>query len=78
MMAYIVRLIIIFVVVWAAFRLWRALQGPARPGFQGGAKALVRCAHCGTYVPRNEAVMVGEEPYCSPEHRDAAKKGAEQ
>ena len=32
---------------------------------------IVQCAHCGVYVPGDEAVRQGGRTYCSPEHRDA-------
>lgn len=33
---------------------------------------MIRCRHCGLYLPGNEAVRSGDAPYCSIEHRDAA------
>lgn len=34
-------------------------------------EAMVRCEHCGVYVPRNEAVEDAGRWYCSGAHRDA-------
>ncbi|ABI57886.1 PP0621 family protein [Alkalilimnicola ehrlichii MLHE-1] len=36
-------------------------------------EAMVRCEHCGVYVPRNEAVEDAGRWYCSDGHRDAAR-----
>jgi hypothetical protein len=35
---------------------------------------MVQCAHCGTYLPQPQAVIDGEKPYCSEEHRRVASK----
>ena len=56
-------------VVWLLVRLAR---GPSRPGTKRSRAVdnMVRCARCGTFVPRNEAVCEGERCYCSTEHRN--------
>jgi len=33
--------------------------------------AMVRCEHCGTHVPRAQAISRGEEYYCSVAHLSA-------
>lgn len=35
---------------------------------------MVRCKHCGIHFPRAEAVMQGNDTFCSTEHRDARKQ----
>lgn len=35
---------------------------------------MVRCRQCGVHLPRSEGIKVGEDFFCSLEHRDAAKK----
>jgi hypothetical protein len=37
--------------------------------------AMIRCRHCGLYLPGNEAVRQGDSSYCSIEHRDAGPSG---
>ncbi len=32
---------------------------------------MIRCGHCGLYLPASEAVRGGALAYCSVEHRDA-------
>jgi len=60
--------------LWKAARIARppkddATDAPAR---DHAVEAMVRCAHCGVYFPRSEAVAAGDASYCSPDHRDAA------
>lgn len=67
------RYLILLILVVAAILLVRRLsrrppsgpQGPTAP-----AGNMVRCAHCGLYLPEDDAVRDGERFYCSPEHRD--------
>lgn len=33
-----------------------------------GAEQMVRCAHCGIYLPRSEALMSNEHTWCSLDH----------
>ena len=33
-----------------------------------GAEKMVRCAHCGIYLPRSEALMSNNHTWCSLEH----------
>lgn len=40
-----------------------------------GAEQMVRCAHCGIYLPRSEALMSNEHTWCSLDH---AKLGSRQ
>lgn len=46
-------------------------QGPRGPEMArtgGGAEPMVRCAHCGIYLPRSEAVFANKLAWCSHEH----------
>jgi uncharacterized protein len=58
----------IALVVWILFRLARnpSIKKPARKQVDD----MVRCARCGTYVPRGEAIHAGDRDYCSTQHRD--------
>lgn len=71
MLTFLLRLLAVFIVIWLVFRLLRALRvlSPPKPP-DGKINMLVRCAHCGTYVPRSEAFVSGEATYCSAAHRD--------
>ncbi|MGQ9724830.1 MAG: PP0621 family protein [Tepidimonas sp.] len=53
----------------AAERARHAAQraGPPAPG------AMVRCRHCGVYLPAADAVRGGLGPYCCDEHRRLAE-----
>lgn len=33
-----------------------------------GSEAMVRCAHCGVYLPRSEALLSQDETWCSEAH----------
>lgn len=33
-----------------------------------GSEEMVRCAHCGIYLPRSEALMSNDHTWCSLEH----------
>lgn len=58
----------IALVVWILLRLAKGPRIESKPGKKVGD--MVRCAHCGTYVPRNDALREGDKYYCSSNHRD--------
>lgn len=71
------RLIVVAVCVGIALGLVRHLlrQGKAVSKTRGqAAEPLVQCAHCGTYVPRAEALTDAGKSYCSSEHLRAAQR----
>ncbi len=35
---------------------------------QPPSEIMVRCAHCGMYLPRSEALQMGGKTWCTPEH----------
>ena len=35
---------------------------------------MVRCAHCGLYLPRDEALRADGQDFCSAEHRDRSRQ----
>ena len=48
-------------------------QDRARPPAAGQlppSEAMLRCAHCGVYMPQSDAYQRGELTFCSVEHRD--------
>ncbi len=58
----------IALVVWILFRLARS-PSIEKPG-KKQVDDMVRCARCGTFVPRSEAIHEGDRDYCSAQHRD--------
>lgn len=41
---------------------------------EAAGEQMVRCAHCGVYVPLGDALRRGEAFYCSSECRDAGPR----
>ncbi len=69
------RLLLLALLVYAVYRLIRGRT--ARPPVPGPRRQalpeqhMVRCAHCGVYVPEAEALGDGGHRYCSQAHRTA-------
>ena len=58
----------IALVIWILIRLYK---GPAvEQKKTKKVDEMVRCAQCGVFVPRNEALKHGEQFYCCSQHRD--------
>jgi len=72
-----VILIAVALVIYAARRLWKS----SRPAVKRGQKSarMVQCAHCGVYIPEQEALPRGGRFYCSADHLndDTGAKGRE-
>ena len=69
-----IRLIILAIVVYLVWQLIKRWQNrPVGRGDQGESRRLegsmVRCDHCGLFVPRDEAIEEGGRHYCSEAHR---------
>lgn len=67
------RTLVIFIALALIFmvgkRLWQSSRPPAKlTGKQG---QMVQCAHCGIYIPSQEALSHNSRNYCSAAHRDA-------
>lgn len=74
------KALLFLLVTYALWRWWQAkttqnLPNDTTPPFpQGRGQAesevvvMVPCAHCGMHVPKNEAVAVQKDWYCSNEH----------
>ncbi len=71
------RLLLLALLAYAVYRLVRGpRRHPSRPTPDPRHRALpeqhmVRCAHCGVYVPEAEALGDGGHRYCSQAHRTA-------
>lgn len=73
-----IRLIIIGLIIWFLYRAFqrmlekpRSTETPKRPLT---SQDMVKCAHCGIHIPRDEALERDGKSYCSPEHRDAGPR----
>ncbi|AJE20465.1 PP0621 family protein [Azotobacter chroococcum] len=66
------RLLFWILVIIAVIWLWRRLTRPAAPPVTRAEpetpKPMVRCAHCGVHLPREEALADGRLWYCSQAH----------
>ena len=68
------RLLFWIVLIFAAVWLWRKFKAPAaanqssRPAREQDAAPMVRCAHCGVHLPRDRALSVQQQWYCSQAH----------
>jgi len=73
------RLLFWIAIIAAAFWLWRRLTRPARrPGDNNASAApMVRCAHCGVYLPRDHALPRANLWYCSQAHLEQGPKPGE-
>jgi len=69
-----IRLIVIALVFWLLYRMiQRMLAKPEskKPASPRVGTDMVRCAHCGIHIPKNEALQSDRFYYCSEEHRQA-------
>ncbi|MGV3654235.1 MAG: PP0621 family protein [Noviherbaspirillum sp.] len=62
--------IVVFWVLRPAKRRLDPASGTQHPGPKPAqsAEAMLSCAHCGTYIPASEAVVVAGAVYCCEEH----------
>jgi uncharacterized protein len=58
---------------WILRQLWRRHLATHR-GSPPSVKQMVPCAHCGLYLPQDEAISQNGRYYCCTEHRDAASR----
>lgn len=63
---------IIILVGLTATRLFNARQArrtaPQPAKTDSGAEHMVRCARCGIYLPRSEALLIGKRTWCCEDH----------
>ena len=71
-MRVLIFLLGIGLVVWILVRL--AKGSKKRDQTVKKVDDMVRCAVCGVFVPRHEALEKDGRHYCSDEHRDAERK----
>lgn len=72
------KFLLVIAVVLVAFWLWRSARRRAAPGRDPGTartgdpQEMVRCAVCGVFSPRSQALEGPGGLYCSREHRQRA------
>ncbi|MFV1998224.1 MAG: PP0621 family protein [Acidiferrobacterales bacterium] len=73
-MGYLLRIAILFILGWLAWRLIRRLTAslhlPAKPPSQDQIE-VIPCAVCGVHIPRSEALMRNDKAYCSTAHLES-------
>ncbi|TNB96555.1 MULTISPECIES: PP0621 family protein [Pseudomonas] len=65
------RLLFWIVLIFAAVWLWRKFKSPASSAQsprEQDAAPMVRCAHCGVHLPRDRALNLQQQWYCSQAH----------
>jgi len=67
-----IRLIIIALAIWIAFRIWQNYRAAAKkmPPAPRAISDMVACAVCKTHIPENEALRKNDKFYCSQHHLD--------
>ena len=64
------RLLFIAALIAGAYWLWRRWQNPKnKPSATLEPSPMVRCAHCRTHLPKDQAVFDQQQWYCSQAHR---------
>jgi len=73
------RLLFWIALIAAAVWLWRRLSRPTRaaPQQENPAHPMVRCAHCGIHVPREDALTQDNRWYCSRAHLEQGSPPSE-
>jgi uncharacterized protein len=64
-----IRIILILVALWLVLGFVRQALERRRSRHGTATTEMVRCAHCGVHLPRDETIEHGGEIYCSEEHR---------
>ncbi len=70
------RILLLAIVLWIAFRLIRRIIGPAkteRPK-QVDYEDMVTCAHCGVHLPRSQAITESGKTFCNEQHARAHER----
>ncbi|MDB6446763.1 MULTISPECIES: PP0621 family protein [Pseudomonas] len=65
------RLLILFAVVAAAIWIFRGMKSGSRSSRSTQDRdpsPMVRCAHCGVHLPRDRALALEQQWYCSQAH----------
>ncbi|MFY3385786.1 PP0621 family protein [Paracidovorax sp. MALMAid1276] len=67
------KYLLVLVVLLVAFGIWRSRRvsgdAPRQPRAPALPQDMLACAHCGVHIPRSDALMRGQDAYCSAEHQ---------
>jgi uncharacterized protein len=68
------KFLIVAAVIGVAIFIWMSRRrtdgiGRKAEGAKTLSSTIVPCAHCGVHVPRGDAVLLGDQAYCSDAHR---------
>lgn len=73
-----IRLLILGLIFWLLYRMLSRLFDKPKQRQRVQKKTpgtdMVRCAHCGIHIPKNEALHSNGHDYCSEAHRNAGPK----
>lgn len=75
-MKFLMGLLVILLVIWVIKRSRKADTDAVIPPEKKPLVApsnMLTCLHCGIHLPQDEAVIGEHGPYCSTEHRTAAR-----
>ncbi len=67
-MKYLVLLLLVLAGVWWIRQQRKPDQSPTK---QSDPQVMVPCVHCGTHVPKDDAIQGSHGLYCSAAHRDS-------
>lgn len=70
-MVKVLLLIIFGVAIYKMFRTYKKMLDKQAQDEPKKLEDMVRCSHCGVYVPRSEGFLSQEKYYCSKEHLEA-------
>lgn len=71
MIRYLIIGAVLYLVGVLVRRMLKQLREPAgsQQAGKSASEATARCAHCGMFVPRSEAISDGGRDFCSREHQ---------
>lgn len=68
------RLILLGLLAWIAYKLVRKFIAPPALKAPGGQfEAMISCSHCGLHLPQREAITQQGRHYCCQEHADSGE-----
>ncbi|CAC9579614.1 hypothetical protein [uncultured Gammaproteobacteria bacterium] len=61
-----IKLIIIFLIAWLGFSVWRKLRQPKSNDIPlPSTRKMLSCSICKTHIPENEAIIHDGKAFCS-------------
>jgi len=72
------RFLLVVGIIWLLYRVIQRIRLQINPGkISPEISKMVRCEHCGIYLPREEALLSNDYYYCTQEHQIASSKEQE-